>query len=75
MNLDDYKVQRKMLEGSIRLAVDNAIEKFQKTTDHCPGEIKIEMVDVTNFVQGTSTEQWRIKKRFKVRGVHACVEI
>ena len=73
--MEDYKVQRKLLEGSIRLAVEKAIEKFQTTTDHCPSEIKIEMIDVTGFVAGQDVDKWKIKQRFKVAGVHAFVEI
>lgn len=74
MTLEDYKIQRKFLEGSIKLAVEQAVEKFQKTTGHCPHSITIEMRDITGFVYGQDMIKWRAK-RFKIGDVRAIVEI
>ena len=74
MNLDDYKIQRKFLESSIKLAIEQAVEKFRRTTDYCPHEITITMMDVSGDVYGQDMVGWRTK-RFAVKNVHAIVEI
>lgn len=75
ITLDDYTVQKKLLEGSIKLAIEKAIQAFQTNTDYCPGRITIEMLDASkqNLAQGAY--KWQDKKRFDVGRVRACIEM
>lgn len=75
MTLREYKIQRSMLEGSVKLAIERAIEKFQNTTNHCPSKLEIEMLDVTDYIADQGAKKWQIKKRFKVGRVRAIIDI
>lgn len=75
MELQEYVNEQRLLEKTIRIAVENALERFQNATDYCPSIIEIGLLDITKrhvLVKNAAEREHR--NRYKVGKVQTYIE-